>query len=307
MTLYEQLSHLVDLRISGFEESVPPGAFLQASFTDRSAQGWFDELTDRCRSAIGKTYLPVFRLSDGEFYFSVGYRIPRPEPGSHAVLHYLRHAVSYVKYGKHRRFWSGTPDYGYETYAGREWTALREKYIVCLREIAAEGLLAAAIVRTPNHYSERYHRPICGWFERHQIPLTPANYYPFHFVYALLNGPRRSHILQGRRVLVVTSLTPEKQRAIACGLEAAGAGSAQFLTISRSKAMADRISLSGLVRPIDVALVGGGVGAANVLVQLRPLGTLCIDAGYCLDLLADPALAGRREFTRPDQELRPAA
>ncbi len=131
MTLYEQLSHLVDLRISGFEKSVPPGAFLQASFTDRSAQGWFDELTDRCRSAIGKTYLPVFRLSDGEFYFSVGYRVPRPEPGSRAVLHYLRHAVSYVKYGKHRRFWSGTPGYGYETYAGREWTSLREKYIAC--------------------------------------------------------------------------------------------------------------------------------------------------------------------------------
>ena len=37
------------------------------------------------------------------------------------------------------------------------------------------------------------------------------------------------------------------------------------------------------------------------------LNTLCIDAGYCLDLLADPSLAGKREFTQPDQELRRSA
>ena len=188
---------LADFRVS--RSRFRRARFCSQASPNRSAQDWFDEFADHCGNAIGNTYLPVFRLSDGEFYFSIGYRVPLPEPGSNAVLHYLRHAVSYVKYGKHRTFWSGTPGYGYETYAGGEWTSLRKKYIQCLRQIAAQGLLATALVRTPNHYSERYHRPICGWFERHRVPLTPANYYPFHFVYALLNGPRRSRILRGRR------------------------------------------------------------------------------------------------------------
>ena len=307
MTLYRQLSHLVDLRIPAFEKSIPEGAVRQLNFSERCSREWFEEFAGRCQAAIGKDFLPVFRLSDGEFSFSLGYRIPFPPPGVNPLFHYLRQAASYVKYRKHRIFWSGTPAYGYETYAGGEWTALRAKYVRCLRELAESGILALALMKTRNRYTEHYHRPICGWFDRHRIPLTAGNYYPVFFVYALLNGPHRSRILGGRRVLVVTSLTPEKERAIAAGLEAAGVKSAQFIPISRSKAMADRISLSGTARPIDVALIGGGVGAANVLVQLRPLNTLCIDAGYCLDLLADPALAGKREFTRPDQELQPAA
>ena len=100
------------------------------------------------------------------------------------MLHYLRQAGSFVKYQRYRKFWSGIPSYGWEMYSGREWTAMQVKYLECLRPIAAEGILATALVRTPNRYSEHYHRPICDWFDRHRIPLTPANYYPFHFVYA---------------------------------------------------------------------------------------------------------------------------
>ncbi len=42
-----------DIRVRAVE-FVPPGAFLQSSFTDRSAQGWFDEFTDRCRGQSGR-------------------------------------------------------------------------------------------------------------------------------------------------------------------------------------------------------------------------------------------------------------
>jgi len=46
--------------------------------------------------------------------------------------------------------------------------------------------------------------------------------------------------------------------------------------------------------------VGGGVGAANILYQLRDLSTVCIDAGHVLDCYAHPENVGVRAFTRPD-------
>jgi hypothetical protein len=102
---------------------------------------------------------------------------------------------------------------------------------------------------------------------------------------------------------VVTSLDPVKEDRLRIALGDEGARSVQFLGVSRSKAMLDTIDLSHIQLPIDVALVGAGVGAANILQQLMPLRTLCIDAGYVLDCIAQPERKGTRVFTLPDSEL----
>lgn len=298
--LYERLSHLVDLRIPGFEKSVPPGKVRQLSFSNRSSIEWFEEFVERATNAIGRRYLPIFRVSDGEFYFSVGYRLPYPSPGEKPLLHYLRQIASYIKWNRFNVFWSGTPGYGYENYSTAEWKTLRPHYVECLRTICREGIMAMALMKTPDRFAERYHRPICEWFETNKVAVIPGNYYPFYFVYGLLNGPSIGRVLQDRRVLVVTSLNPNKEKAISLGLLRAGARDVQFIQISRGKALTDRIDLSGIAVPVDVALVGAGVGAANILVQLRELRTLCIDAGYSLDLIADRTLAGSRDFTLAD-------
>jgi len=67
--------------------------------------------------------------------------------------------------------------------------------------------------------------------------------------------------------------------------------------------MFDTVDIAALKGSIDVALVGAGVGAANILDQLKPLQTLCIDAGYVLDCYAEPSRKGSRVFTLSDEDL----
>jgi len=300
-SLKNRLSHLVDLRISGFEKSVPPGTIRQLSFSARRSEEWFDEFVGRVSSAIGNHYLPVFRMSDGEFRFSVGYRIPYPPPGKPALLHYgEEYLATYVLRRRQKLFMSGSPGYGYELYTQAEWRSLLPHYIKCLRQISEEGILAIVFYLSPDRFAQQYYDAIFEWLDKHDICITPENYCPFYFAYALLNGPRRRQIYDGRRILVVTSMDDTKEQAIGRGLMKAGATDVQSIRISRNKALLDKISLSGINCPVDVVLVGAGVGAANILVQLRELNTLCIDAGFCIDLLADPSLAGRRYFTLPD-------
>lgn len=302
--LYKRLSSLTDLRIPGFEKSVPPGKVYQLAFDERPSQEWFAEFVEKACSAIGKYNLPIFRVSDGEFYFSVGYRIPYPLPGQNPILHYIRQAASYIKWSRRTKFWSGTPGYGYEFYSGEEWRNLQKHYINCLHQIVAEnGLLAMALIKVVDRFGEPYHKDICAWFDSNNINVNRNNYYPFYFVYGLLVGSARKRVLENKNILVVTSLNPKKQEAIRKGLADAGAASIQFIPISRDRALTDKIDLSELIQPVDVALIGAGVGAANILVQLKDLNTLCIDAGYCLDLIAEPERAGSRDFTVTDDEM----
>ena len=299
-TIKDRFPYLVDLRLPGFEKSVPPGEILQYSLVDRASSEWFEMFVSRISDAIGHHFLPVFRVSDGEFLFSVGYRIPYPPPGKSPIAHYLKQIGSYVLKGKNRTFMSGSRGYGYEAYTKGEWSQSRPHYIQCLRQIAEEGILAVVLYTSPDHFAEQYYLPMLKWFDQHDMQLADDNYFPFYFVYALLNGPKRFRLYSGRRILVVTSMDDAKEQAIDRGLRSVGAADVQYIRISRNKALLDRISLGDIALPIDIVLIGAGVGAANILVQLRELNTLCIDAGYCLDLLATPELSGKRYFTQPD-------
>lgn len=292
--------HEVDLSLRDFRRSVPPNTIYQYSFLPESADDWFHRFEERIRQAIGERHLPVFRVSDGEYSFSVGYRLSRRPTHGLTIFHSARELAGYIR---RRRFWvflSGTPGYGFETYTHREWRELRPIFARQLRELAADGILAMVMFRSPDRFAEQYHRPMLRWMKNHDIALTPTNYVPFYFVYALLNGPARNRLYAGRRVLVVTSGDEGKRKALVNGLLDLGAKEVQFLPISRSKAMLDRLDLSKVNRNVDLALVGAGVGSANILAQLKPLNTVCIDAGYCLDLLAEPDRVGSRLFTMPD-------
>jgi hypothetical protein len=63
--------------------------------------------------------------------------------------------------------------------------------------------------------------------------------------------------------------------------------------------MLDDLTLEDL-KDMDVILIGAGVGAANVLWRARHHRSLCIDSGYVLDCLENPALRGTRVFTRAE-------
>ena len=66
--------------------------------------------------------------------------------------------------------------------------------------------------------------------------------------------------------------------------------------------MTERIELRPEHSGADLVLIGAGVGAANILSQVQPLQTLCIDAGYVLECYQNPAFKGKRVFTKPDED-----
>jgi hypothetical protein len=209
------------------------------------------------------------------------------------ILHGARHA--------HR---SGARLYGYEFYTADERQKLRSQYIAQLRRIADEGILAIVLHETD--LVRAYAPEILDWFDENQVTVHPGNYHHMYSVYVLFHGPDRERLLRDRRILVVTSLNDAKRSSIERGLRDAGAASAQFLGISGDKSLLDRLDLTKVRQPVDLVLVGAGVGSANCLDQLRPLGAVTIDAGFCLSTLGDPAVRFQRPYCVPDEEFDPA-
>jgi hypothetical protein len=124
--LRSRMTQEVALRIPGFVRSGSKDLVVQYSLDARSSEEWYADSERKILDRLGRGYFPVFRFSDGECYFSLGYRLPPPSPGSSAILHYTRTALSaYVKYRCQNTFWSGQPGYGYEHYSGNQWRSLR--------------------------------------------------------------------------------------------------------------------------------------------------------------------------------------
>jgi hypothetical protein len=266
---------------------------------------WYIETKNKIVSLIGKGYFPIFRFSDGEAYFCLGYRMPPPQPGVNAAVHYIRTFLSaYVKYRCHRTFWSGLPGYGHEIYSGGAWISLRRTFSLQLKSIAETGLIAGNFC---HHHipgmMDRYLPDIFDWFDEQTIDLNVNNYVPFYFVYGMLLGPERALFLKGRKILIVTNLTSEKQENLSRYLYNAAAREVNFISISRSSSMTERIVLKPEHDGTELVLIGAGVGAANILEMVKPLGALSIDAGYVLECYQNPLYKGTRVFTQPDCEI----
>jgi hypothetical protein len=308
MPLKDRMRYEVPLQIPGFdgpenEQSVGP--VVQFSLAPDSSAEWYRRTTQHLLDRFGKGYFPVFRFSDGECYFCLGYRMPRAELGRSRLSHYMRTFLSaYVKYRCHRNFWSGRPGYGHEMYRYRQWNELRPKFAVQLRQISECGLIAGNFCRQKMPWMlDRYVPDIFDWFDAQRIVLDSGNYMPFYFVYAMLLGPERHRFLAGRNLLVITNLGGDKEANLRRYFRQNGAASVKFISISRSNGMCDTIDLQPEHAATDLVLVGAGVGAANILSQVKPLGALSIDAGYVLDCYENSKYKGRRAFTLPDEDI----
>ena len=229
---------------------------------------------------------------------AVGYQAPTHS----SWMNYLRFrfAKSGRLVGLLPAFYSGSADNTHELFGRSEMTAARATYLESLRAVARDGILAAALHLTPGYaeYLPKYLR----WLDDNHVVLRPENYLPFYSIYALLCGPDSVELVRGRRVLVVTSWTPEKKMAVEWALGTLGARSVQCYPVSPNRAMFDEVQLSSVVRPVDVVLIGAGVGAVRILEQVRPLEAVAIDAGFAIDALAFPEKRWNRPFCVPDSE-----
>jgi len=301
-SLMQRLSPCVELRFPGFERHYEVSNPKSVAYAFEPMRGvvWYTEFVDRIlRAQAERRFLPVYRMCDGEFIFALGGhpedKLPwrRLSPGR-LVKRVLRRLV---RGSGHR---TGTNEYGYESYSAREREKTFAIFVSSLKFIADKGILALCLQNTP--LAQPFIPAICDWFDLHHIPLHRQNYHHFYSIYVLLHGPDRVRLLRNRRVLVVTGLTNEKRLGIEAGLRSLGVSGVEFVSVSRSRAMLDVIDLTSIRQPVDVALIGAGVGAANILAQLEPLGTVCLDVGFALSTLADRELRWNRPYCVPDEE-----
>jgi len=291
--------------------SVPfavPGFLRQCSPTDRALAPepvdcgeWFERFAARVEAAVGKAYLPVCRMSDGEFLLLFGHQPPSlryPWPRRLRVgLRQLATRIGQRFKGFRAQTAPGVSS-GAMTLAERR--AILPEVSRRYAAIAADGILALHLSYGVNPFQEQFFPAIGRWIRDQSIRLTTDNYVPFYFVYALLRGPTFRRLVGGRRVLIVHSATGAKRDAIAAAIRAAGADDVEWAAISPSRSFADTLDLSGLRHRPEICLLGAGVGKAMLFEQLRPLGVPCIDGGFSFEVWADPEKRWDRPFMVPD-------
>ncbi len=286
--------------VPGFERQHRSDDFALAPATIDS-RAWFAGFAARVEAAVGRRYLPVCRLADGEYEFLFGSRSWNPR------LPYVRRAAAAARVTAWR--WRhGSPGFHAETAPGissgeltvAECQALRPVMQDDLEHLARHGILAMHLTYGREPFHEAYFPALRDWVRRSGLALNHASYVPFYFVYALLRGPRSAGLLGGRRLLVVHSAEGEKQAGIRRSLLDLGAAHVDWLGISPTRAFADRLDLQDLSMKPDLCLVGAGIGKTRVLRQLEPLAVPCIDAGFTFEVWADADRQWDRPFMTPD-------
>jgi len=301
LPLRERLKPLFPLRFPCFERHYQLGPAHTYAFDEMDCRDWHKEMVSRIIFAVEtQSYLPVYRMGDGEYRFALGgHPVDRLPWWRLAPRHAVRRFITRLR-GKEGCHKSGSAEYGFEEYSPAEYSQVYSTFVENLCYVATHGILALGLHDRPIY--EVYIPAILDWFDANSIIVHRDNYYHVYTVYALMHGPDRFALLKDRRVLVVTGLTPEKQLGIEIGLRQIGVVDVQFLPVSSSKTMLDVLDLRSIQLPVDVALVGAGVGSVNILAQLEPLQTPCLDVGFALSTLANPDLRWNRPFCVPDDE-----
>lgn len=288
------LSEKIPFELAGFQPWRAYGSFAFHSISSASAETQFQAFADRVVSAIGRKYLPIYRMADGEFSLLLGYRRSRApgRPLKARVKGALLEIAGRLRVRRFGTMWG-------EQFSRMEITKARRRLAELIPWLAEHGILAAYFMARGDGWGDEFVRPMMRWLAKHDVVLREENYIPFYFVYALLNGPRRKQVFGGRHVLIATFVDDARREAITQGLTAVGAAKVSFLPISKSRAMFDTIDCSNVGNP-DIALVAGGIGAINIIKQLEPLNIPAIDCGITIECFIDAKRKQERPFLDGD-------
>lgn len=299
---YRILPYAIPYRVPGFLKHSRP--------TDRvlvpepcACEGWFESFADRITAAIGREFVPVCRMSDGEFFFLFGQQPPslRLSPPVRLMRRAGQMLASVRRLAKGFQV-STAPGVSSGVFSPKDWREYRPILSRDFLEILDKGTLGIHLSYGSSAFQEHYFPALGRWLKDAGRRLTLKNYIPFYSVYALLRGPRMRDLAAGRRLLVVNSATGEKRQAILAALKALGFTKIEWLTISPTRSFADTIDLASLADAPDLCFVGAGVGKARVFSQLAALNVPCIDAGYAFEAWAQPDLQWDRPYMTPDAD-----
>lgn len=288
MPIYSSLKYKTSMKLEGFEslwynnKMIEPGKIFHLSLNNDTFQKQYNLFKERVFNSINKTYLPVYRMSDGEFRFCLGKTTFKKK-----ILSSLK--VNNVYYGT---CWG-------ERYSKEEIKYAFPGFIGSLKEISKHGFLALHFVTgTPLDKYRMYIEPICNWFERNGIELNEFNYISFYFVYALLSGKDSVELLHSKRILIITSNSNDKFIGIEKILSSKYQSKILFYEISPDKSLLEKINIKDIDPNIDIVLISAGIGSANIMSQLKELKTVCLDTGIFLEMLVNNSLSTSRLFLK---------
>jgi hypothetical protein len=299
---YQLLSNSVDFKLPGFHEHYREGDQVVAPGKLDCAE-WYGGFVTRLSNAVGREFLPVCRMSDGEFRFL--FRDQPPDvrlPLRRRLTLRLQRFVGRLV--RERGFAAATaPGVSSGKFTSTEWKAVRVRYDEMLRFIAERGVLAIHLSFHPsNYFQERYFPALSAWLSDQGIILDERNDVPFYFVHAAFIGPRRTELLQGKRLLLVHGAQGSKRARIIEHLRREGAAEIMWCEISAERSFCDQLDIQDFVGSVDLVLIGAGIGKPNTLSQLAPLDGPAVDAGFLFEVWADPDKKWDRPFCVSDED-----
>ncbi len=297
--------------IPEFKRNYTVGSDRVLSLVERDCEKWFHEFVDLVISQRGKKFLPICRLSDGEYMFYLG---EQPLDIRLPFFQKLRQWLGKVKHqillgggiaartegrgpGK-----GGTANYHSGEYSLKDWKQAKLEIPIMMKKLSEKGILALHLNYTNEPFQERYFPALEKWIIKNKILVNSKNYYPFYFVYALLNGSRSKDLYKDQRVLIIHGERGEKKQNIINGVKKQGAAEVLWCSISLKRSLFDIIDIEPFIGKVDFCLVGAGIGKPNILLQLESLGVPCIDAGYAFEVLADEEHKWSRNICATDED-----
>lgn len=265
-------------------------------FPDISPSEELSNLFTKMIENYGEKHLPVYRLCDAEYMYILGRRLPRKETTFYKRLSFILKSILIHLNIINQKTWHG------ENYSLKEKRKLRKKYLEDLKSIAKCGFLAPHLILSESRFCEEYNEEIIRYFNANSIDFFEGNYLPFYFVYIFLSDPKyKKQLFKGKNILVLTSFNERKLKSnFEFEFQKEGVANVFFYEISPNKSMFETIDLKQLPDKVDLALIGAGIGSANIINQLTSLKALCIDAGHALDCFSIPELRYERPGLLPD-------
>jgi hypothetical protein len=297
---YQVLNYIIDFNIPGFEKSCKNIKTL--SVLDVECEKLYIEFTNRINYSIGKEFLPIVRLCDGEYIFLVGKNI-----GSYRLGFLNRTLLNFKESIKKTLMFnyqaSGGNLYQSGNYNYSERNNILKTYIDNLKWISEKGILAMHFSWGKIPFTEGLWPSVKKIFDKNSILLTHSNYYPFYFIYAFLSSNDSNLLFENKRLLIINSADGRKKDNILESLYYRGAFSVDWVSISKDRSMFDKIKVDNFINLVDVVLIGAGVGKLNILRQLELLNVPCIDIGYYIEILADSSKKYDRTMCCTDLDL----
>jgi hypothetical protein len=302
--LRKQFPYDIDFYIPGYIKSYPIGRSKTLALKNIDCGVWFEEFFNLVIKKINQpSFFPICRISDGEFIFFLG---EQPVDVRTTLTQKIIFFLSRVKYsfllkgglgafthGKSGKYHSGL-------YTKNEWDYAKKNYIIWLKKISIDGILALHLNYEEVPFAERYYPIFAKFIELNEIEINTNNYYPFYFVYALLTCKRKKELFQNRRVLVVNGFEEDKKNKVIDALYHEGVCCVYWEQISSDRSLFDIVDVLKYKGKIDFILLGAGIGKPNIIYQLKLLNTLIIDAGFIFETWANPNSINERPFCKID-------